>query len=80
MITGDQALTACHVAGQVNINTKPPLILAPGKNSTSYEWVSPDEAQTIGYRFVNAFLSYLEVFFFFLTACHVSLHLTLAIK
>ncbi|KAK1366305.1 putative manganese-transporting ATPase PDR2 [Heracleum sosnowskyi] len=49
MITGDQALTACHVAGQVNIITKPPLILVPGKNNGSYEWVSPDEAQTIGY-------------------------------
>lgn len=49
MITGDQALTACHVAGQVNIITKPPLILTPGKNGGTYDWVSPDEAQTIGY-------------------------------
>ena len=51
MITGDQALTACHVAGKVNIVTKPPLILGPGRSSGSYEWVSPDEAQTIRYRF-----------------------------
>ncbi|KAK1392069.1 putative manganese-transporting ATPase PDR2 [Heracleum sosnowskyi] len=49
MITGDQALTACHVAGQVNIITKPPLILTPGKNGGTYDWVSPDEVQTIGY-------------------------------
>lgn len=56
MITGDQALTACHVAGQVNIITKPPLILTTGKNGGTYDWVSPDEAQTIGYRYVDALL------------------------
>ncbi|KAL1822386.1 hypothetical protein ACET3Z_009164 [Daucus carota] len=49
MITGDQALTACHVARQVNIITKPPLILTPGNNGGTYDWVSPDEAQTIAY-------------------------------
>lgn len=49
MITGDQALTACHVAGQVNIVTKPALILGPAKNGGSYEWVSPDETQIISY-------------------------------
>lgn len=56
MITGDQALTACHVAGQVNIITKPPLILTPGKKGGTYDWVSPDEAQTIEYRYVDALL------------------------
>lgn len=50
MITGDQALTACHVAGQVNIVSKPMLILGPAKNSEGYEWVSPDETEIISYR------------------------------
>ncbi|XP_022718455.1 probable manganese-transporting ATPase PDR2 isoform X5 [Durio zibethinus] len=49
MITGDQALTACHVAGQVHIVSKPALILAPVKNSEGYEWVSPDETERIRY-------------------------------
>ncbi|KAM7463802.1 hypothetical protein LguiA_031923 [Lonicera macranthoides] len=49
MITGDQALTACHVAGQVNIVSKPMLILGPAKNSEGYEWVSPDETDIISY-------------------------------
>ncbi|XP_022859670.1 probable manganese-transporting ATPase PDR2 [Olea europaea var. sylvestris] len=49
MITGDQALTACHVAGQVNIISKPALILVNGKNSGEYEWVSPDETDIIKY-------------------------------
>ncbi|KAK2987746.1 hypothetical protein RJ640_016341 [Escallonia rubra] len=50
MITGDQALTACHVAAQVNIISKPALILGPAKNSEAYEWVSPDETEKISYR------------------------------
>lgn len=29
MITGDQALTACHVAAQVHIMERPALILTP---------------------------------------------------
>lgn len=49
MITGDQALTACHVAGQVNIVSKPALILGPSKSTEGYEWVSPDETQIISY-------------------------------
>ncbi|KAL8463122.1 hypothetical protein ACS0TY_033955 [Phlomoides rotata] len=51
MITGDQALTACHVASQVNIISKPALILGPAKGKNDeYEWVSPDETQIISYR------------------------------
>ncbi|XP_058204028.1 probable manganese-transporting ATPase PDR2 [Rhododendron vialii] len=49
MITGDQALTACHVASQVHIISKPALILGPSKNGAGYEWVSPDESESIGY-------------------------------
>ncbi|KAJ9562227.1 hypothetical protein OSB04_007387 [Centaurea solstitialis] len=49
MITGDQALTACHVARQVHIISKPALILAPTKNKERYEWVSPDETETVSY-------------------------------
>ncbi|KAI8566927.1 hypothetical protein RHMOL_Rhmol02G0080500 [Rhododendron molle] len=49
MITGDQALTACHVACQVHIISKPALILGPSKNGAGYEWVSPDESESIGY-------------------------------
>ncbi|KAK1315965.1 putative cation-transporting ATPase [Acorus calamus] len=50
MITGDQALTACHVAGQVHIISKPTLILAPSKSSGGFEWISPDETELIPYR------------------------------
>lgn len=51
MITGDQALTACHVASQVNIISKPALILGRVKgNNDEYEWVSPDETHIISYR------------------------------
>ncbi|KAL6493079.1 putative manganese-transporting ATPase pdr2 [Orobanche gracilis] len=52
MITGDQALTACHVASQVNIISKPALILVHAKadNNDGYEWVSPDETNIISYR------------------------------
>ncbi|GER34911.1 cation-transporting atpase 13a1, partial [Striga asiatica] len=49
MITGDQALTACHVASQVNIISKPALILVRANNNSGYEWVSPDETNTISY-------------------------------
>ncbi|KDO45480.1 hypothetical protein CISIN_1g0010101mg, partial [Citrus sinensis] len=49
MITGDQALTACYVASQVHIVTKPVLILCPVKNGKVYEWVSPDETEKIQY-------------------------------
>ncbi|KAL4581769.1 hypothetical protein LXL04_006297 [Taraxacum kok-saghyz] len=49
MITGDQALTACHVAREVNIISNPGLILVPTKSKQQYEWVSPDEAQVINY-------------------------------
>ena len=67
MITGDQALTACHVAGQVNIITKPPLILTPGNNGGTYDWVSPDEAQTIAYRYLVVLL--FELFLIFSITC-----------
>ncbi|GFQ04580.1 probable manganese-transporting ATPase pdr2 [Phtheirospermum japonicum] len=52
MITGDQALTACHVASQVNIISKPALILvhATKDQNDGYEWVSPDETNSISYR------------------------------
>ncbi|CAI9096849.1 OLC1v1033077C1 [Oldenlandia corymbosa var. corymbosa] len=49
MITGDQALTACHVASQVHIVTKPALILGRAKTGKGYEWVSPDETEVIIY-------------------------------
>uniref|UniRef100_A0A0C9RQS5 TSA: Wollemia nobilis Ref_Wollemi_Transcript_22314_4479 transcribed RNA sequence n=1 Tax=Wollemia nobilis TaxID=56998 RepID=A0A0C9RQS5_9CONI len=49
MITGDQALTACHVAGQVHIVSQPVLILTATKNSEGFEWISPDETTKIPY-------------------------------
>ncbi|KAM7257615.1 hypothetical protein ACFE04_013356 [Oxalis oulophora] len=49
MITGDQALTACHVASQVHIVSKPALILSKAKSGAVYEWVSPDESERINY-------------------------------
>ncbi|KAH1255269.1 putative manganese-transporting ATPase PDR2 [Glycine max] len=49
MITGDQALTACHVASQVHIISKPTLILGPTRNGEGYNWVSPDETENIHY-------------------------------
>lgn len=49
MITGDQALTACHVASQVHIISKPTLILTPASNGEGYNWVSPDENENIRY-------------------------------
>ncbi|KZV26399.1 hypothetical protein F511_38122 [Dorcoceras hygrometricum] len=54
MITGDQALTACHVAGQVNIISKPALILGRAKSNERYEWVSPDETDIITENEVEA--------------------------
>nr|XP_043614815.1 probable manganese-transporting ATPase PDR2 [Erigeron canadensis]XP_043614816.1 probable manganese-transporting ATPase PDR2 [Erigeron canadensis] len=48
MITGDQALTACHVAREVNIISQPALILVPTKNK-QFEWVSPDETEIVSY-------------------------------
>ncbi|KAL4632795.1 hypothetical protein ACB092_04G076500 [Castanea dentata] len=49
MITGDQALTACHVASQVQIVSKPALILGPARNGDGYEWISPDETEMFQY-------------------------------
>ncbi|XP_043724441.1 probable manganese-transporting ATPase PDR2 [Telopea speciosissima] len=49
MITGDQALTACHVAGQVNIISKQTLILCPARNDDGFAWISPDETDVITY-------------------------------
>ncbi|KAK8457839.1 hypothetical protein SEVIR_3G255000v4 [Setaria viridis] len=48
MITGDQALTACHVASQVHISSKPVLILTRIKTG-GFEWVSPDETDRAPY-------------------------------
>lgn len=50
MITGDQALTACHVASQVHIISKPALILTPSMNG-GFEWVSPDETERTPFRY-----------------------------
>ncbi|XP_020534686.1 probable manganese-transporting ATPase PDR2 isoform X2 [Jatropha curcas] len=50
MITGDQALTACHVAGQVYIISKPVLILTRSRYTEGYEWISPDEAEIVPYN------------------------------
>lgn len=49
MITGDQALTACHVASQVHIISKPALILVRKKTGEIFEWVSPDETEITPY-------------------------------
>ncbi|KAJ6927009.1 manganese-transporting ATPase PDR2 [Populus alba x Populus x berolinensis] len=49
MITGDQALTACHVASQVHIISKPALILGPSRSGEGYEWISPDEMEKLSY-------------------------------
>ncbi|XP_027354268.1 probable manganese-transporting ATPase PDR2 [Abrus precatorius] len=49
MITGDQALTACHVASQVHIISKPTLILGPARDGGGYNWMSPDETENIRY-------------------------------
>ncbi|XP_010521514.1 PREDICTED: probable manganese-transporting ATPase PDR2 [Tarenaya hassleriana] len=49
MITGDQALTACHVASQVHIVSKPILILSASRSGDGYKWMSPDEREIIPY-------------------------------
>ncbi|GKU88868.1 hypothetical protein SLEP1_g3083 [Rubroshorea leprosula] len=49
-IIGDQALTACHVASQVHIVSKPALILAPARDGEGYERMSPDETESICYK------------------------------
>lgn len=49
MITGDQALTACHVAAQVHIVDRPVLILTERK-SGGWEWLSPDEVTAVEYE------------------------------
>ncbi|KAL1201130.1 putative manganese-transporting ATPase PDR2 [Cardamine amara subsp. amara] len=49
MITGDQALTACHVASKVNIVSNPVLILGRSRTGDEYKWVSPDEKEIIPY-------------------------------
>ncbi|KAL3700999.1 hypothetical protein R1sor_019021 [Riccia sorocarpa] len=52
MITGDQALTACHVAAQVHIISRPALILTPrpGSDEDSFDWLSPDEKVRLPYK------------------------------
>ncbi|XP_042508532.1 probable manganese-transporting ATPase PDR2 [Macadamia integrifolia] len=49
MITGDQALTACYVASQVHIISKPTLILSPARSGDGFEWISPDETDIVPY-------------------------------
>lgn len=49
MITGDQALTACHVAAQVHIVDRPVLILTEKKEG-GWEWLSPDETAAYAYE------------------------------
>lgn len=50
MITGDQALTACHVANQVHILGNRVLILTMKKESGSFEWLSPDEKEQLSFK------------------------------
>ena len=50
MITGDQALTACHVASKVHIVSNPVLILSQSRPGAEYKWMSPDEKEIIPYR------------------------------
>ncbi|XP_058084361.1 probable manganese-transporting ATPase PDR2 [Magnolia sinica] len=49
MITGDQALTACYVASQVHIISKPALILSQWKSGKGFQWISPDETEITPY-------------------------------
>eukprot|EP00898_Chlorokybus_atmophyticus_P008150 jgi/Chlat1/8336/Chrsp8S08098 len=63
MITGDQALTACHAASKVHIVSRPVLVLtqraqghpassaaaAPGRTS-EFDWLSPDETQRMPFQ------------------------------
>ncbi|KAK4744808.1 hypothetical protein SAY87_011120 [Trapa incisa] len=53
MITGDQALTACHVASQVHIISRPALILSSARSGEGYEWISPDESEAVPYRLID---------------------------
>eukprot|EP00850_Spirogloea_muscicola_P015302 SM000116S24223 [mRNA] locus=s116:84782:93563:- [translate_table: standard] len=60
MITGDQALTACHVAAQVHVTYRVVLILTPSMSRTNKEdslllptdfvWLSTDESISRQYR------------------------------
>ncbi|CAK9272759.1 unnamed protein product [Sphagnum jensenii] len=53
MITGDQALTACHVAAQVHIVSQPVLILTlrAGDGALGeFDWLSPDEELKFPYK------------------------------
>ncbi|CAM6082661.1 unnamed protein product [Calypogeia fissa] len=53
MITGDQALTACHIASQVHIISRPALILTLSEGASSdglFYWLSPDESIRMPYR------------------------------
>ena len=51
MITGDQALTACHVARQVYILSHPVLILSSKQVSGEFEWLSPDEKEQLPFQY-----------------------------
>eukprot|EP00250_Pteridium_aquilinum_P006683 c16550_g1_i2 orf=230-2653(+) len=51
MITGDQALTACHVATQVHILCNRVLILTLRKENGSFEWLSPDEKEQLSFKY-----------------------------
>uniref|UniRef100_A0A7I4D7E7 Cation-transporting ATPase n=1 Tax=Physcomitrium patens TaxID=3218 RepID=A0A7I4D7E7_PHYPA len=52
MITGDQALTACHVASHVNIVTRPVLVLTQRSDDSvgQFDWISPDETHKLAYN------------------------------
>lgn len=68
MITGDQALTACHVAAQVHILSRPVLILTQrtGDSAGQFDWLSPDENIKMPYMYDTCryflFLMYLVEF------------------
>lgn len=53
MITGDQALTACHVASHVNIVTRPVLVLTQRSDDSvgQFDWISPDETHKLAYKY-----------------------------
>ncbi|KAG0569601.1 hypothetical protein KC19_6G101700 [Ceratodon purpureus] len=50
MITGDQALTACYVAAQVHIVTRPVLVLTQRSGDGQFDWLSPDEKVKMAYN------------------------------
>jgi cation-transporting ATPase 13A1 len=63
MITGDQALTACHVAAQVHIVSQPVLILTlrAGDGALGeFDWLSPDEELKFPYKYVAISLDLLQ--------------------